>query len=354
VLRIVGNNRKGGARKYCWLLNAHLEAMGQRTLTFIPRAPEPDELSDAESVPFDYRHFRSDAAWLGFILRKRADIRYAHLHLRNVIMLGAPLLRLLGVPYVVTCHAAIGAPKGLRGALQARSYLRALSGARGVIFISDFVRADTLAKLGVTGLPVPDAVIHNGSETSAVRGGGGDGARLRIVVVGELSARKQIGVYPRLVEMLREAGQGREVEVTFFGRGPLEGVVRGMAAEGMRGGVSVRHGGYAGSLDEVFGQADLHLILALDEAFGRVVTEAMAYGVPTMALRAGAFPELITDGVDGMIVDSAEEAAVRIAALDAVALAAMGEAALRTFEARFTIARSTGATVDFIERCLAE
>jgi glycosyltransferase involved in cell wall biosynthesis len=357
VLRIVGNNRKGGARKYCYLLNAHLEARGQGTLTFIPRAPAPDDLSDAETVPFAYRHYRSDAAWLWHILRRRRDHRYAHLHLRNVIMLAAPLLRAVGLPYVVTCHAAIGTPVGLRGRLQARSYLRALSGAKAVVFISAFVRDDTFAKLGIAGLPVPHAVIHNGSERPAgppVRVGG-DPGRLRIVVVGELTARKQIDVYPALVarlRALRAATGGPEIAITFFGRGPLEPVVRAMAAEQGQG-VTVRHAGYVETLDEVFGAADLHLILARDEAFGRVVTEAMAYGVPTMALRAGAFPELVTDGVDGVIVDSPEAAAERIAALDGGDLAAWGAAALRTFEARFTIDASCAATVAFVEGALA-
>src|SRR5271166_6316570 len=71
------------------------------------------------------------------------------------------------------------------------------------------------------------------------------------------------------------------------------------------------------------------------EPFGLAMIEAMSAGTPVIAWRNGSVPEVITDRVGGIIVDSID------AAVDAVKeVATMSRAAVRTeFEARFTAAR---------------
>jgi hypothetical protein len=71
------------------------------------------------------------------------------------------------------------------------------------------------------------------------------------------------------------------------------------------------------------------------EPFGLVMIEAMREGTPTIAWRRGSVPEVIDEGVTGLIVDSIEEAVV------AVAMAADmdREAVRQRFEERFTAAR---------------
>jgi len=48
------------------------------------------------------------------------------------------------------------------------------------------------------------------------------------------------------------------------------------------------------------------------EPFGLVMIEAMANGTPVVAFRCGAVPEIIDDGVTGLVVDSIEEAVVAV------------------------------------------
>jgi glycosyltransferase involved in cell wall biosynthesis len=48
--------------------------------------------------------------------------------------------------------------------------------------------------------------------------------------------------------------------------------------------------------------ADILLFPSENEAFGRVVVEAMACGIPVVATRSGGVPEIITDGQDGLLV----------------------------------------------------
>src|SRR5262249_14680890 len=51
----------------------------------------------------------------------------------------------------------------------------------------------------------------------------------------------------------------------------------------------------------------LLLPLRWREPFGMVMIEAMALGVPVVALRRGAVPEIVDDGVTGIICDTADE-----------------------------------------------
>lgn len=71
------------------------------------------------------------------------------------------------------------------------------------------------------------------------------------------------------------------------------------------------------------------------EPFGLVAVEAMAAGVPVIASRHGALPELVTDGVDGALCTPGRPgelaAHLRSVALDAERWAAMGRAARSTY-----------------------
>src|SRR4029450_2037613 len=44
-----------------------------------------------------------------------------------------------------------------------------------------------------------------------------------------------------------------------------------------------------------------------EEPFGMVMIEAMSQGIPVVALRRGSVPEIVKDGVNGLIRDGLEE-----------------------------------------------
>jgi glycosyltransferase involved in cell wall biosynthesis len=61
----------------------------------------------------------------------------------------------------------------------------------------------------------------------------------------------------------------------------------------------------------------LHLNL-LDERFGLVMAEAMAAGVPVIAMDRGSCREVIADGKTGYLVNDADEAAEAVGKIDAI------------------------------------
>ncbi len=80
-----------------------------------------------------------------------------------------------------------------------------------------------------------------------------------------------------------------------------------------------------------FVAADCLLMCSRAEAFGRVALEAMRAGRPVVGARTGAIPELIRDGIDGLLypVGRPQELALRLARLarDPAMARAMGEQA---------------------------
>ena len=79
------------------------------------------------------------------------------------------------------------------------------------------------------------------------------------------------------------------------------------------------------------------LVFPIDwpEPFGLVMIEAMACGTPVIAWDRGSVPEIVEDGVTGLVVSSLEEAATRFAS----AMALDPKDIRRRFEERFSSAR---------------
>ena len=92
---------------------------------------------------------------------------------------------------------------------------------------------------------------------------------------------------------------------------------------------------------ELYGNA-LALLFPIDwpEPFGLVMIEANACGTPVIAWRNGSTPEIIDHGINGMLVESIEEAVAAVRQIDR-----LDRLRVRAnFETRFSLARQAGST----------
>ena len=78
------------------------------------------------------------------------------------------------------------------------------------------------------------------------------------------------------------------------------------------------------------------------EPFGLVMIEAMACGTPVIAFRRGSVPEVIEDGVTGLVVDTIDQAVEAVKRVDSLDRATI----LASFERRFAVERMAG---DYLE-----
>lgn len=206
------------------------------------------------------------------------------------------------------------------------------------------------------------AVVPNGVALDEFAPGAG-GAALRqrlglrpdevaIGIVGNLSPLKRHDVFLRAAARL---GAALPVRFLVVG-GEVFAENRGRAAA-LRD--EARRLGLGARVDFVEWQTDMPAVMdALDvlvsacdvEACSRAVIEALACGTPVVAAGAGGNPELVRDGVSGLLVPPGDDAALATALVRLVREAplrkAMGDAARRDAEARFGVA----AQVRAIER----
>jgi glycosyltransferase involved in cell wall biosynthesis len=143
---------------------------------------------------------------------------------------------------------------------------------------------------------------------------------VRLLAVGRFQPKKG---YPALLDAVARVG-GR-VRLTVVGYGPLEAELHARA-QALGLGDRVR---WAGALDQpaVRAQYRAHdlLVLAAEVApdgdrdgLPNVVVEALSQGLPVVATRAAAIPELIVDGVHGRLVPPGDADALA-AAIEALA-----------------------------------
>jgi glycosyltransferase involved in cell wall biosynthesis len=156
--------------------------------------------------------------------------------------------------------------------------------------------------------------------------GGGDGSGLRrrfgiapdatcVAVVGSISRGRGLDVLVRALPGLRERFPG--VRLLVVGEPHPRGAdrdylsdVRRLAAE--LGVLDVLvFAGFVEAVADVYAAAAVVVNPARREGFGRVAVEALSAGRPVVATTAGAIPEVLRDGVDGLLVPPDDPAALR-------------------------------------------
>lgn len=91
--------------------------------------------------------------------------------------------------------------------------------------------------------------------------------------------------------------------------------------------------GAVGEPASFYRRLDVFVLPSLDEAFGLALLEAMAAGIPVVGSRVGGIPEILQDGIQGLLVAPADShalaGAIRALGGDPTRRAQMGDAARR-------------------------
>jgi glycosyltransferase involved in cell wall biosynthesis len=119
--------------------------------------------------------------------------------------------------------------------------------------------------------------------------------RVVVVAVARLHPDKALKVFI-------DALDGTGAEGWIAGEGPEREYLQGIAA-----GTGVRLLGYQSDVSSLLGAADIFALPAVAESYGFAVLEAVAAGLPVVATRTGAIPELVGDA--GIIVEPNDPAA---------------------------------------------
>ncbi|HNP61524.1 MAG TPA: glycosyltransferase [Nitrospirales bacterium] len=143
-----------------------------------------------------------------------------------------------------------------------------------------------------------------------------DPARPVLGIVGRLEHEKGHQVAITAMRKIVDAVPGARLQI--IGAGSLEKELRNQV-QALRLSDHVEFMGHRTQICEMMSHLDLLLIPSYNEAFGLVVLESIAAGVPLLGSRSGAFPEILENGKYGMLVDPANPGALADAALAIIA-----------------------------------
>lgn len=177
---------------------------------------------------------------------------------------------------------------------------------------------------------------------------------LRVGTVGRIERQKNLSVFLEAARLVLAERPDASFEIV--GDGSLRASV--VEEAGRRGlGAAVRLPGTRGDIPEFFAGLDQFWLTSDWEGTPNVVLEALAAGLPVIATRVGGTPEVVEDGVTGMLVDAGDAAAIARASLalasDASAASAMGRRAAQAAREKFSIAAMVDATARAYEAALA-
>ena len=164
----------------------------------------------------------------------------------------------------------------------------------------------------------------------------------RLVCVGRLSEQKgQLLLLDAVAELRR---MGVEVDLTLAGDGPMRAEVEARIAEyGLSGAVKITGWLSSEQVRAELLQADALVLASFAEGLPVVIMEAMALGRPVITTSIAGIPELVRDGLEGIVIPAGDKQALagaieRLVQMDAAALKSIGDRGRQRVRERHDIA----------------
>lgn len=345
---------------------------GVRTFVSYPSIPTPPRAltgSAAEPVVLD-ASLASEASVLAVEKFIRAEaVRVLYLTDRPARSATYARLRRAGLKRIIVHARTSGGemrPTGLRRAAKWFAVRIPGHAADMVVAVSDYVARRRVAVSLIpaarviriwNGLPVPP-LDPRARERLCKLLPGVDGGRPIIACASRASPEKGVDCLLRAFDLLRRGYRGGAPPVlVYIGDGPALGGYWA-AREQMESSEDIFLTGYQPAAASLLAGADICVVPSVGpEAFGLTVLEAMGQARPVIGSAVGGIPEVIEDGVSGVLVPPADPAALagalkRLLA-DSELRKRLGVAARKRASELFTVDAQVTAIVKLVEDGLA-
>lgn len=288
----------------------YLRDHGHQALVFAA-GPGPQEHLGFRVVPVGGLRFPlypalTIAPYCHGMFRIMRDFRPDLVHLASPFVLGVQGRRAgahLGVPVVAHFQTDVaryarsygaGPLASVASAHMRRLHNRCQATYAPTISVARELEAQGYNNVRVSGRGVDTALFDPARRSAELRAGLlGPGEHTLLIYVGRLSSEKNLSLLSPLAATLPG------VRLVLVGEGPHRG-----ALEREFRGLPVTFAGlqHGEMLATYYASGDVFVFPSVTETFGQVVQEAMASGVPVLALRAGGVQDLFRDGEEGYLV----------------------------------------------------
>ena len=211
---------------------------------------------------------------------------------------------------IALCHHPLALESGLQPIQQQRlqaSEQRALQGARAVLVTSEHTRQTVIAAFALS----PERVIVARPGTARVPFADCNGFPPRLLTLGSLIRRKAHDVLIDALAPLTDLPwQARFAGSTAFDPAWSDQLQQQVNRRGLQSRIS-----FTGTVDDTvleFRHAELFVLPSRYEGYGMVFAEALAVGLPIVAARAGAVPDLVPESA-GVLVPPDDARALTLA-----------------------------------------
>jgi glycosyltransferase involved in cell wall biosynthesis len=283
---------------------------------------------------------------LHYLREQEVDI--LHTQLEHANTLGNLVAALQGIPSVCTLHTFDDPPRGTSKYWRYQLMWWSLrANCDRVLAVSEGTRQHHIR---VGGLP-PDKIVtmYNGIDLTRFARTPADRSRMRsalgippdaTVLMTVAVLRQPKGIQYMLDALPAVLESAPDVYYLLVGGGPYEAELKALAAER---GVTDRvvFTGMRQDVPDLLAAGDVFVFPTLGDALPTVLAEAMASRLPIVACEIGGVPEMVEDGVNGLLVPSADaarlaEACIRLAG-DPARREEMGRAGYAIAQQRFEV-----------------
>lgn len=347
---------RGGERQLLWLAEA-LQRQGHRCYVAARSRELLAETARRRGMPTISCNPAGEADVVA-AMRLRRTLRLLgadviHAHTAHALALAA--LATLGRPIPVVAARRVDFPIR-RNAATRWKYERASA----VVAVSDAVR-DVMLHGGMS--PERVTVVHDGVdlERDIAPASPGVLASLGVPAGAPLAVQvAQLVGHKDPVTFVRAVAAARRVVPTLHallvGEGDQRPAVERAITE-LGVGEAMHLTGYRTDADSLLAAADVAVLSSREEGMGSVLLDALMLGRPTVATRAGGIPEVLEEGVSGLLAPVADAAALGAAiarVLTDPMLAGRLAAAGRVRVERFSMERTAAATLEVYRRVLLD